>query len=426
MAEQNQTANQTTNPPQATPQAPDVPSDNAGAADPPVSTYPGRRSYKGWIVLAALVVLAVAGAFLWHYLSGFESTDDAQVDVHLYPVSARISGYTQKVNVEDNQWVEAGSTLVEIDPSDYEVALARAQATLDTAEASAKSSNIDVPISSVDTTSQLKFTSSDIKDAEAAIRAAEKQVAAAHARVVEAQAERVKSQDDVTRYRLLLTKEEVPKQVYDHAYAAAASDVAAVDAAAADEAAAQQAVLEARSRLTEAEAHDEDAQAGPQRVASTRAKALSAIADAHQKQAAVDQAQLNLGYTRIFAPVAGEVTKKVVVGLNVEPGEQMLTVVPLDQVWITANFKETQLKHMRVGQRAKIDLDSNGRTYYGHVDSIAGATGPTFSLLPPENATGNYVKIVQRVPVKIVLEPGENQDRQLRPGMNVEAKVYLR
>jgi len=420
MAEQNPA----TNPPQATP--PNAPEDKAGATGPPISTYPRRRSYKRWILLALLVFLAVAGAFLWHYFSGFESTDDAQVDVHLYPVSSRISGYIQKVNVEDNQWVNEGSTLVEIDPKDYETALARAQATLETSEAAAKSSNIDVPISSVETSSQLKFTSSDIENEEAAIEAAQKQAAAAHARVLEAQAENVKAQDDVARYHLLLVKEEVPKQVYDHAYAAAATDVAAIAAAEADEAAAQQTVQEARSRLVEAEAHYENAEAGPQRVASTRAKALSATADVHQKRAAVDQAQLNLGYTKIFAPVAGEVTKKVVVGLNVDPGEQLLTVVPLDQVWITANFKETQLKQMRVGQKADIELDSNGRTYHGHVDSIAGATGPIFSLLPPENATGNYVKIVQRVPVKIVLEPGENRDRQLRPGMNVEAKVYLR
>jgi len=422
MSEQNPAKN----PVQATPPERSAPADNAGAVEPAISAYPKRHSYKRWIFLAALIVLAIAGVFLWHYLSGFESTDDAQVDVHLYPVSARISGYIQKVNVEDNQWVNEGATLVEIDPRDYEVALARAQATLDTSEAAAKSSNIDVPVSSVDTSSQLKSTSSDIKNAEAAIRAAEKQAAAAHARVLEAQAENVKAQDDVMRYHLLLAKEEVPKQVYDHAYAAAATDVAAVAAAEADEAAAQQAVLEAHSRLTDAEAHYQDAQAGPQRVASTRAKALSAMADVQQKRAAVDQAQLNLGYTKIFAPVAGEVTKKVVVGLNVDPGEQLLTVVPLDQVWITANFKETQLKHMRVGQKAMIHLDSNGRTYHGRVDSIAGGTGPIFSLLPPENATGNYVKIVQRVPVKIVLEPGENRDRQLRPGMNVEAKVYLR
>jgi membrane fusion protein (multidrug efflux system) len=417
---------QATNSPQATPSARNTLEGGAGAVDPLTSAYPRRGSHKRWIVLGLLVVLAVGGAFFWHYLSGFESTDDAQVDVHLYPVSARISGYIQKVNVDDNQWVDAGSALVEIDPKDYEVALARAQATLDASVAAAKSSNIDVPISSVDTASQLKFTSSDIKNAEAAIQAAEKKAAAAHARVLEAQAENVKAQDDVTRYRLLLTKEEVPKQVYDHAYAAAATDVAAIAAAEADEAAAQQAVVEAHSRLAEAEARYEDAKAGPQRVGSTRAKALSALADVKQKGAVVEQAQLNLGYTQIFAPVAGEITKKVVVGLNVDPGEQLLTVVPLDQVWITANFKETQLKRMRVGQKAKIELDSNGRTYNAHVDSIAGGTGPIFSLLPPENATGNYVKIVQRVPVKIVLEPGENRDHQLRPGMNVEAKVYLR
>ena len=417
--------NPSMNPSQPTPPEQGTAADSGSAADASISAYPRRRSRKRWIILSSLVVLAVGGVFLWQYLSGFESTDDAQVDVHLYPVSARISGYIQKVHVDDNQWVDAGSTLVEIDPKDYEVALARAQATLDTSEASAKSSNIDVPISSVDTMSELKFTSSDIKNAQAAIQAAEKQEAAAHARVQEAQAENVKAQDDVARYRLLLAKEEVPKQIYDHAYAAAATDVAAIAAAEADEAAAHQAVVQAHSRLTEAEARYEDAEAGPQRVGSTRAKALSATADVSQKRAAVEQAQLNLGYTRIFAPVAGEVTKKVVVGLNVDPGEQMLTVTPLDQVWVTANFKETQLKHMRVGQKATIELDSNGRTYNAHVDSIAGGTGPIYSLLPPENATGNYVKIVQRVPVKIVLDPGENRDRQLRPGENVEVKVFL-
>jgi membrane fusion protein, multidrug efflux system len=417
---------QSINPDQSAKEPPSTAGGNPATDDVLVSAYPARRSRKRWIVLGAILVLIAGGALLAHYLSGFESTDDAQVDVHLYPVSARISGYIQKVNVDDNQWVDQGSTLVEIDPKDYQVALARAQATLDTSEATARGLNIDVPVSSVDTSSQLKFTSSGIKNAQAAIDAAEKEAAAAHAHVVEARAQNVKSQDDVTRYRLLLAKEEVPKQVYDHAYAGAATDAAAVAAAEADEAAAEQAVQEAQSRLVEAEARYESAQAGPQRVASTRAKALSAEADVHQKVAVLEQARLNLGYTKIFAPVTGEVTKKVVVGLNVDPGEQLLTVVPLDQVWITANFKETQLKHMRVGQKARIELDSNGRTYNGHVDSIAGGTGPIFSLLPPENATGNYVKIVQRVPVKIVLEPGENRDHQLRPGMNVEAKVYLR
>ncbi|MGB8063529.1 MAG: HlyD family secretion protein [Candidatus Sulfotelmatobacter sp.] len=392
----------------------------------PPAAYPRRRSHKRWIIGAAAVVVLVGGIFLWHYFSGFESTDDAQVDVHLYPVSARISGYVQAVHVGDNQYVQEGATLVEIDPKDYQVAVARAEANLETAEASARALNIDVPISSVDTTSQLKFTSSDIENAKAAIAAGEKQVAAAQARILEAQAEDVKAQDDVQRYHLLLVKDEVPKQTYDHAIAAAQTDTAAVAAARAEEAAAEQDVDEARSRLIEAIARNESALAGPQRVASTRARARSAVADERQRKAELDQAELNLGYTRVLAPVSGEVTKNVVVGLNVDPGEQLLTVVPLDQVWITANFKETQLKHMRPGQKVKITCDSNGRSYRGHVDSIAGATGPLFSLLPPENATGNYVKIVQRVPVKIVLEPGENHDRELRPGMNVEAKVYLR
>ena len=396
-----------------------------GPAPSPV-VYPRRQSHKRWIIGAAVVVILAGGVFLWHYFEGFESTDDAQVDVHLYPVSARISGYVQAVHVGDNQYVQEGATLVEIDPEDYQVALAKAQANLETAEASARALNIDVPISSVDTGSQLKFTSSDIENAKAAIAAGEKRVTAAQARIREAEAQDLKAQDDVQRYHLLLAKDEVPKQTYDYAVAAAQTETAAVAAASAEEAAAEQDVAEARSRLIEAVARNESAQAGPQRVASTRARALSAVADVAQKTAELEQAKLNLGYTRILAPVTGEVNKKVVVGLNVDPGEQMLTVVPLDQVWITANFKETQLKHMRVGQKAKIDLDSNGRTYNGHVDSIAGATGPLFSLLPPENATGNYVKIVQRVPVKIVLEPGENQDHQLRPGMNVEAKVYLR
>jgi membrane fusion protein, multidrug efflux system len=392
---------------------------------PPV-VYPTRRSHKRWIIAAAVVVVVVGGIFLWHYLSGFESTDDAQVDVHLYPVSARISGYVQAVHVEDNQYVQEGAVLVEIDPKDYQVAEAKARANLETSQAAAQALNIDVPISSVDTASQLKFTSSDIENAKAAIAAGEKQVAAAQARILEAEAENVKAQDDVQRYHLLLARDEVPKQIYDHAIAAAQTDTAAVAAAKADEASAEQNVVEARSRLNEAIARDESAKDGPERVASTRARALSAVADVRQKSSELDLAELNLGYTKILAPVSGEVTKKVVVGLNVDPGEQLLTVVPLDQVWITANFKETQLRHMRLGQRVEVTCDSNGRSYHGHVDSIAGATGPLFSLLPPENATGNYVKIVQRVPVKIVLESGENRDRQLRPGMNVEAKVYLR
>ena len=314
---------------------------------------------------------------------------------------------------------------MEIDPKDYEVAVAQAQANLDSAEATARSLNITVPITSVNTSSQLSFTASDVENATAGIIAAEKQLSAAHAQLEQAEANDVKAQDDLHRYKLLVDKQDVAAQVYDQALAAAKASTAAVAAARDNEAAAQQSVQQASSRLAGSEANHQSAETGPQQVSSTRARARAAIADVEQKRAALDQAELNLQYTRIVAPVSGEVNKTVVVGMNVQPGQQLLTVVPLDEVWITANFKETQLRHMRVGQKAKIHVDSSGRTFRGHVDSIAGATGPLFSLIPPENATGNYVKIVQRMPVKIVLEPGENRDHQLRPGMNVVPDVYL-
>jgi membrane fusion protein (multidrug efflux system) len=377
------------------------------------------------VILLVVLVVLVACAFLWRYLSTYESTDDAQADVHLYPVSARISGYVVKVNVDDNQWVQKGTVLVEIDPKDYEVAVAQAQANLANAEATAQSLNITVPITSVNTSSQLKFTASDIGNATAGVIAAERQLTAAHAQLEQAEANDVRAQDDLHRYKLLVDKREVAEQVYDQALAAAKSSTAAVAAARANESAAQQFVQQAKSRLAQADANYQSAETGPQQVSSTKARVRAAIADVEQKRALLEQAQLNLQYTKIVAPVTGEVNKTVVVGLNVQPGQQLLTVVPLDDVWVTANFKETQLKYMRVGQKAKIHVDSNGRTLKGHVDSIAGATGPLFSLLPPENATGNYVKIVQRIPVKIVLEPAENRDRQLRPGMNVVPDVYL-
>ena len=379
-----------------------------------------------WLFLGVALVLLVGSFFLWRYFSSYESTDDAQVDVHLYPVSARISGYVIAVNVGDNQYVDKGYVLVEIDPRDYQVAVDKAKADLASAEATARSLNINVPITSVSTASTLSYSGSGVEDAVAGLAAAEKQLAAAQDQVTEAEANDVKVQDDLVRYKQLVDKQDVSAQIYDQALAAAKASTATVAATHANEAAAGQVVQQARSRVAEAEANLQAAQTRPQQIATTRARALAAVADVQQKQAALAQAELNLGYTKIIAPVSGEVTKTVVVGLNVQPGQQMLTVVPLRDVWITANFKETQMKRMRPGQPARIHVDTSGRDYKGHVDSIAGATGPVFSVLPPENATGNYVKIVQRIPVKIVLDPGENRDLQLRPGMSVEAKVYLR
>ena len=398
----------------------------APAAPPAAPPSRPMSAQKKFIIFFVVLVLLVGGYFVWRYLSSYESTDDAQVDAHLYPVSARISGYVVKVNVDDNQWVEKGAVLVEIDPKDYEVAVAQAKASLANSEATARSLGINVPITSVNTTSSIQAAEADVESSRAGINAADKQVEAARANVVQAEANDVRYQDDLVRYKQLVDKKEVSEQTYDTALAAARASTAAVAGARASLAAAEQQAQQARQKLTQSHANLDSARTGPRQVAATESRAAAALADVEQKRALLEQAELNLGYTKIVAPVSGEVTKTVVVGLNVVPGQQLLTVVPLEDVWITANFKETQLRQMRVGQKAEIKVDSSGRTYRGHVDSIAGATGPLFSLLPPENATGNYVKIVQRIPVKIVIEPGENKDRQLRPGMNVVPDVYLK
>src|SRR6202790_816086 len=388
-------------------------------------TYRPSKRRRNIVILVLAVVLVIGGIFLWRYLSSYESTDDAQADVHLYPVSARVSGYVVRVNVEDNQWVKKGTVLVEIDPKDFEVAVAQAQANLANAEATAQSLNITVPITSTNTSSQLRSTASGVVNSRAGIIAAERQLSAAHAQVEQAEANDVRAQEDLRRYKLLVDKREIAQQVYDQAVASAKASTAAVAAARANESAAQQFVQQAQSRLVESQANLQSAETGPQQVSSTRARVRAAIADVEQKRALLEQAQLNLQYTKIVASAAGEVNKSVVVGMNVQAGQQLLTVVPLDEIWVTANFKETQLRHMRVGQHADIHVDATGQSLNGHVDSIAGATGPTFSLLPPENATGNYVKIVQRIAVKIGLEQGENRDHLLRPGMNVVPDVYL-
>jgi membrane fusion protein, multidrug efflux system len=386
-----------------------------------------RRRRNILLLLGGLLVVSVAGVWLWRYFSSYETTDDAQVDAHLYPVSARISGYVIRVNVGDNEYVKQGTVLVEIDPRDYEVAVDQARADLANAVATAQSLHIDVPITTTTTSSQMQTTAADVENNRAGIAAAEKQLAAAKAQLEEAQANDVKAQQDLARYKLLVDKEEVARQTYDTALTTARGTAAAVTAAGANAEAAQHSVEQARSRLASAEASSNQAvQTAPKQVAATQARALSAQATVEQKRAALEQAELNLQYTKIIAPVDGAVTKRVVVGMNVSPGQQLLTVVPLEDVWITANFKETQLPYVCPGQPVEFYVDSNKRSYRGRVDSISGATGPLFSLFPPENATGNYVKIVQRVPVKITVNPGENSDLQLRPGVNVVPKVYIR
>jgi membrane fusion protein (multidrug efflux system) len=392
-------------------------------------TRPSRTANPGFriaIIFAALV-LVVVGFFVFRYVTSYESTDDAQMDGHINAISARISGHVINLNVTDNQYVQAGTVLVEIDPADYQVAYERAKADFESAQAAAAAAGVDVPITSVSTTSQVSSTEADVGGARAGIAAAKQQFEAAKAQLDQAIANNIKAQNDLVRYKQLVDKQEISQQQYDQAVAAAAAAAAAVEAARALADAAGSQVTQAQERQRQAEANWRNAQTGPQQLQVTRSRAASALADAQRKKADLDQAQLNLQYTKIIAPVTGVVSDRTVeVGQNVAPNQELMKIIPLDDVWITADFKETQLRDMKVGQPVTIEVDANGKSYKGKVDSIAGASGARFSLLPPENATGNYVKVVQRIPVKIVLDPGENKDHSLRPGMSVTPKVWTK
>jgi membrane fusion protein (multidrug efflux system) len=390
---------------------------------------PSRTASPGFRIAAviAAVVLLVVGIFVYRYVTSYESTDDAQVDGHINSISTRVSGHVVKLNVLDNQYVEAGTILVEIDPADYQVAYERAKADFEDAQAAAAAAGVNVPITSVSTTSQVSAAEADVASARAGIAAAKKQFDAANAQRDQAEANNVKAQNDLVRYAQLVNKQEISLQQYDQAVAAAKAGAAAVDAAHATADAAQSQVTQAQDRLLDAEANWRNAQTAPRQMQITRSRAASALAAAQLKKADLDQAELNLQYTKVVAPIAGVVSDRTVeVGQNVSPGQELMKIIPLNDVWITANYKETQLREMKVGQPVDIEVDANGKTYKGKVDSIAGASGARFSLLPPENATGNYVKVVQRIPVKIVLDPGENNEHYLRPGMSVDPKVWIR
>ena len=419
----------TTQTPPAAPEKPESPNKPLPATERDFHTRPSRASNPGFriAVLIGLVVLLVIGFFAYRYFTSYESTDDAQVDGHINSISARITGHVIKLNVRDNQYVNAGDVLVEIDPADYQLAHDRAQADFADAQAAAIAAGVNVPITDVNTTSQVSASEADVKSARAGIQVAEQQLQAAKAQLAEAQANDVKAQNDLGRYKQLIDKQEISQQQYDQATAAARASTATVEAARANVDAAQQQVTQARGKLVQAEANYRYANTAPKQMQITRARAQSAVAQEQRKKADLDQAQLNLQYTKIVAPVNGIVSDRTVeVGQNVAPGQELMKVINLDDIWITANFKETQLREMRAGQPVTIEVDANGRKYNGRVDSIAGASGARFSLLPPENATGNYVKVVQRIPVKIVLDPGSNNDHSLRPGMSVTPKVWTR
>lgn len=384
------------------------------------------KSRKILPIIIVIAVLVLLGVLAWRHYATWVSTDDAEVEGYIYPISSRISGHVMKVTVNNTEYVDKGTVLVQLDPTDYQVSVDSARAQLANAQAAAQGARVGVPITSINTLSQVNTAQADVDSAQAGITAAERQFQAAEAKLREAEANNVIAQQNVKRYGQLVGKYEISRQQYDDAVATAKATAATVSAAQASAAAAEQQVAQTRSRLVQAGAELQYANTRPRQMTVIRARAAAALAGVESGEAALHKAELNLQYTTIVAPVSGVVGRRtVVVGENIQTGQALMAIVPIEGLWITANFKETQLRHMRVGQPANIHVDAYDRDYTGHVDGIGAATGAQFSLLPPENATGNYVKVVQRVPVRILLNKGEDPQHLLRVGMSVEPHVKV-
>ena len=407
------------------------------------TTVPSFTSGGRFRLIVGGVLLVVVSLVVWLWsTAGQMTTDDAQVDARVTQIAARVGGTVQLVPVKDNQQVEAGTLLLQIDPRDHQVAVDKARAELADAEAAAVAAQANVPITSATAASNVATALAAVEQARGGIEAAVKEIEAARARLATAQARRreaeanaTRSARDVERFRGLLAKDEVSHQQFDAAVAAADAARAAGDSTQSQIVEAEVGIAVAESRLVQARAGEQQAQASlrsartePDQVTQTRARAASAEARAGQARATLAQAEFNLQYATLKAPVKGIVSRKSVeVGQVIQAGQPLMALIPLEDVWITANFKETQLQDMRPGQRVKIYVDAyGGRAFQAHVDSIAAATGARFSLLPAENATGNFVKVVQRVPVKIVLDQGQDPEQLLRPGMSVTPTVYTK
>lgn len=411
--------------------------------DQAVMTANSTSRRNRWILVAAATVVAlVAVAGLFRYYSGRESTDDAQIDGHITPIGAKVGGVILRIDATDNQPVQAGALLVQMDPREYQVAVDRATAELADAEAAAQAAQTGVPIAATtaasdvtSATGTLALARAGVAAAEAEIQSAKARLVAAQARLREKQADAAKAGRDAERLKTLVAKDEISRQQYDATVAAAdvanaVSDGARSDVMAAETAIniAEQRADQARASLAQAQATVNAAQTAPEQVKVTQARATAAAAKVMQAKATLAQAHLNLEHTTIKAPATGVVSKRSVeIGQVVQPGQPLLALVTLGDVWVTANFKETQIQSIRPGQRVVISVDAfGGDQFQGHVDSIAPATGARFSLLPPENAAGNYVKVVQRVPVKIVLDKNQDPQQLLRPGLSVTPTIYTR
>ncbi len=391
------------------------------------STADGRRRTLLFAAIIGVVILLGAVGF-WLYSRTYESTDDAQVDGHLNGITSRIDGDVLAVHVEENQSVKAGDVLVEFDPRDYQIAVEQAQAQLLKAQAGERAENPNLPIIRSTSETSVANTKSEVANAEAAEAAAERDQLAAQSRVLEAEANNAKAQADVARYKSLVDKNEVSRSDYDQVTATAKSLAASVDSARASADAAQKVVEQRRAQLDEAHSMMASAQVNaPNQVAISRANLQSKQADVQAMRAQLDRAQLDLSYCKIVAPVAGVVSKRTVeVGEHISKGQRLITLADLGDLWVTANFKESQLRQMHPGQSVTISVDAFDQDFDGTVESMPASTGSITSLLPPENASGNYVKVVQRLPVRIRFKPAQQGLERLRPGMSVVPKVWLK
>jgi membrane fusion protein (multidrug efflux system) len=427
-----------------TPQPAAAASTPAAASQIPQPSFSLRHWFQNLnpFVKGAFVVVLIALAVAWYIFTGRVTTDDAQVDCHITAVAPQVPGYVVDLLIHDNTPVKVGDLLVQVDPREYQAEVEQAKATLDFAEAQANSAKIQIGLTRETTThstsgavAQKESDSADYVSSQAQLeQTATANLQVAEANVAAKRATNDRAQSDLARYTPLLSTDDVSKFQFDAVDAAAR--VAKSDLAAAEQqlSAAQQAVLIARAnarsaqaRVSRSESQFMETKAREQQVPIAEATYKSALATVERAKAALQQAELNLAYTHITAPITGQVTQKSVdLGQYVSPGQLLFTIVPLDQVYVTANFKETQLANVAPHQKVRLHIDTYSEDFEGEVDSIAGAAGSRQALLPPQNATGNFIKVVQRIPVKILVKPNKNPNLLLRPGMNVEATIYTR
>ncbi len=403
-------------------------SDGAPRADAtPDTPEVKKRRFNPIILIGVVAVLAVAGVLYYLYTQTYQDTDDAQVDGHMNPIASRVDGTITAVHVDDNYTVKAGDPLVDLDPADSKVSLAQAQAQYDQAAAQLSASHPNVPITRSSNTADVTSSQADVANADAALAAAQHDLDSDLAKLQQAQATSARNQADFARYQVLYDKKEVSKADYDQYRATAEAQQAAVAASEAEVSSARKIIDQRRAQLLSYQAKlRQTQQNGPLQLQIREADIKTSAANAEASQAALDQARLNLSYTRIVAPISGVVTQRSAeIGARVSSGQQLMMIVQIDDLWVTANFKETQLARMHPGQKVKIHVDALKDDFDGTVESMPAATGSATSVLPPENATGNYVKVVQRLPVRIRFNKGQRDLEKLRPGMSVEPKVEL-